>query len=274
METEKEAIDALTAAFFAAFTAHGRHAPQIDSLYELFLPQAIIVQNVEGAGEVLDVPGFVEPRRAILTGGSMEVFREWETSETTNIFGHIAHRFSRYEKAWTSGGETFRGAGAKCLQFVRTAGGWKISALAWDDDVLIRPLAAADLDRIRQIDVLCFGPDDQYSDAVYEEMHASGESRVATKSGVVVGYAFVQGKIWEADVHIRSFAVHPDHQRHGYGKALLRSVMESAHGSVDLLVDEFNTDAVRLYESAGFVPAEMCPIEPPKKRMSFQRAQK
>ncbi|HET9095936.1 MAG TPA: N-acetyltransferase [Candidatus Baltobacteraceae bacterium] len=264
MQRDKEAIDALTAAFFAAFTARDRNAPKIDSLYDLFFPQAIIVQNLEGAGEVLDVPGFVEPRRAILTGGSMEAFREWEISETTDIFGHIAQRFSRYEKTWTSGGKACRGAGAKCLQFVRTAGGWKISALAWDDDVLILPLAAADLDRIRQIDALCFGPDDRYDDAVYDEMRASRES------GVVVGYAFVQGKIWEADVHIRSFAVHPEHQRRGYGKALLRSVIENAHGSVDLLVDESNTNAVGLYESLGFVPAEMCPIEPPKRRMSLR----
>lgn len=269
MQREKEVINALTAAFFAAFTTRGRNAPLIDSLYELFLPQAIIVQNVEGAGEVLDVPGFVEPRRAILRGGSMEVFREWETSETTEIFGHIAHRFSRYEKTWISGGKPCRGAGAKCLQFIRTAGGWKISALAWDDDVLIRPLAQADIDEIRLIDSLCFGPDDRYDDAVYDQMWASGESRVAAKSGAVVGYAFVQGKTWDADVHIRSFAVHPEHQRRGYGKALLRSVIENSQRTVDLLVDESNTIAVGLYESLGFVPAEMCAIEPPKRRMSF-----
>jgi hypothetical protein len=127
-------LDALAAAFYDAFTMSGGAAPNIDTLYRIFIPQAIVVNNVGAATEVLDVRAFVEPRRELLSGGAFSAFREWETAETTEIFANIAHRFSRYEKTWVANGRPFSGAGAKSLQFVRTGEGWKLSALAWDDN--------------------------------------------------------------------------------------------------------------------------------------------
>ena len=131
---DKEEIDALTAIFFDAFTSRGGHAPAVDRLYDVFVPEALIVKNTGDEPVVYDVAGFVEPRRELLTGGTLSDFREAEVSERTEIFGRIAHRFSIYEKSWTSEGKPFDGRGAKTIQFVRTAQGWKISALAWDDE--------------------------------------------------------------------------------------------------------------------------------------------
>ena len=99
-------IDEITAAFFEAFTTDGHEAPKIDVLYDLFLPSATIVKAN---------------------------FKEYETSATTDTFGNIAQRFSRYEKTWVVSGVERRGGGAKSIQFVRTPSGWKIAALVWDD---------------------------------------------------------------------------------------------------------------------------------------------
>jgi len=131
---DKQAIDALTAQFFGAFTTLGGGTPDLDRLYRLFLPQARIVNNVGAASEVYDVATFVEPRRALLTGGVVREFVEEETSEKTDICGTIAQRFSRYRKRWEQLGETRSGDGTKSLQFVRTADGWRIASLIWDDD--------------------------------------------------------------------------------------------------------------------------------------------
>jgi len=129
------AIDEVTAAFFDAFTSRGREAPNIDVLYDVLLPSATIVSAVGDTLQTYDVPGFVEPRRALLTGGAIEDFKEYETSAETDVFGNIGQRFSRYEKSWRQSGAHKSGSGAKSLQFVRTPGGWKIAALVWDDDV-------------------------------------------------------------------------------------------------------------------------------------------
>ena len=131
---DKTAIDEATAQFFSAFTNGGGVATDVDCLFELFIPQAIIVKNTGDAPEVYDVAGFIEPRRALLNGGSLVDFSEWETSEKTEIFGNIAHRFSTYQKSWSASGKVVTGAGAKTMQFVRTATGWRIAALAWDDE--------------------------------------------------------------------------------------------------------------------------------------------
>jgi ribosomal protein S18 acetylase RimI-like enzyme len=256
MQADTGAIDALTGAFFEAFTTRVGTPQHIDSLYDLFLPGALIVKNVDGAGEVLDVAGFVEPRRAILSGGSMDNFREWETAQRTEVLGNVAHRFSRYQKYWTASNKPYGGTGVKALQFVRTADAWKISALAWDDFMAIRPLERGDVERIREIDAAAFAPGDQYDDAMYQTMAESPDSIVAVDRGAVAGYAFVQRNVWESDLHIRSLAIHPQHQH---------------RGSVDLLVAESNAHAAALYTHLGFVAVEIA--LPGRRRMATAPAQ-
>lgn len=131
-DEHRAAIDGVTAKFFDAFTMRGQEAPNIDVLYEVLLPSASIVKTVGGM-EAYDVRGFVEPRRTLLASGVMENFKEYETSASTEIFGNIAQRFSRYEKTWRAAGADHSGSGAKSIQFVRTPSGWKIAALVWDD---------------------------------------------------------------------------------------------------------------------------------------------
>ena len=133
MQSDKAAIDEITAKFFDAFTNHNGTVPNLECLHDLFAPQAVIVKNVNGSPIVCDVAGFIEPRRTILTDGTLVDFREEEVSEETRIFGTIAQRFCRYEKSWTAEGSKHEGAGVKSIQFIRTQRGWKICSLTWDD---------------------------------------------------------------------------------------------------------------------------------------------
>lgn len=133
-QTGNAEIDAITAEFFDAFTNCGGRAPEVDCLYNLFIPQAIIVKNTGGQPEVYDVAGFVEPRREILSNGTLTEFREAEVSERTQVYGRIAQRFSLYEKSWIANGKRYTGSGAKTIQFVLTPAGWRLASLVWDDD--------------------------------------------------------------------------------------------------------------------------------------------
>jgi hypothetical protein len=134
MQSDAEAIDGITRRFFAAFANAGGHAANIDDLYRVLIPEAVIVSNSGVTPVVYNVESFVEPRRTLLANGSLVDFREWETSGRTDIFGNIAQRAGTYAKSWTTGGSSFEQTGAKTLQFVRTPDGWRISAFAWDDD--------------------------------------------------------------------------------------------------------------------------------------------
>ena len=134
MTTARVELDEVTRTFFAAFTNQGRAQPGVDVLYRLFLPQAVIIKRHGASAEVSDLAGFIEPRRKLLTEGSLLDFAEQEVSARTEIYGGIAQRFCTYRKAGVLNGQPFAGGGVKTIQFVQLDGTWRIRALAWEDE--------------------------------------------------------------------------------------------------------------------------------------------
>ncbi len=134
MTMDKVCIDELVARFFRAFCNAGGAIPDLDSLRELFVADALISKCVGTTAEIHGVDQFIEPRRALLTDGTLTDFEEHELAERTEIFGGIAQRFSLYEKSGVLLGQPFLTRGVKTLQFVRMTESWKIAAVAWDDE--------------------------------------------------------------------------------------------------------------------------------------------
>jgi RimJ/RimL family protein N-acetyltransferase len=130
----KAELDRLTGDFLGAFTNTGGGRPNVDIIRAVFIPQGRIISNIGAEPVIYDLDGFIEPRAKILTDGTLTEFSEWEVAERTEIFGSIAHRFSDYRKSGFLNGEWFEGAGHKTTQFVRTASGWRMSSMAWDDE--------------------------------------------------------------------------------------------------------------------------------------------
>ena len=131
---DREAIADLVGAFFAAFTSGPDSAARLDRLRSLFLPEAVIVATCGREPTVYGVDSFIAPRQALLSGGTLVDFHEWELRGHTEIFGDIAQHFGSYAKAGVQDGTPFTGRGMKTLQLVRTSAGWRISAAAWDDE--------------------------------------------------------------------------------------------------------------------------------------------
>ncbi len=130
----KMEIDQLTQSFYGLFSNRGGVTPNLDLIFSLFIPQGIISKNSGQAPEVSNLHEFITPRRALLSGGMLVDFSEEETSESTFLFGNIAHRISAYRKSGRLNGEWFSTHGMKSLQFIRTPLGWRMSAVAWDDE--------------------------------------------------------------------------------------------------------------------------------------------
>ncbi|CAN5904680.1 hypothetical protein BH11MYX4_BH11MYX4_58040 [soil metagenome] len=128
-------IDALVRRFFSAFSNRGATSA-VTSIPSLFLPEAVVTVEAPGTSrgvDVLDVRGFVAPRAALLQGGRLTDFEEREVNSQTTVDGRVASRSSQYRKAGVLDGTPFEGGGHKHFQLVRTARGWKIAALAWED---------------------------------------------------------------------------------------------------------------------------------------------
>jgi hypothetical protein len=130
----KAAIDALATAFFALFSNKNGVRPDLTDLHKLFVPEGRIIKATGSSPEICTLQEFIEPRQAWLSGGILVDFEEWEESERTLIFGHIAHRISVYGKSGRLSGQWFSTRGLKSTQFIHTPQGWKMLSAVWDDE--------------------------------------------------------------------------------------------------------------------------------------------
>jgi hypothetical protein len=131
---DKPQIDKIVTIFFGIFTNTNNKQPDWARIDDVCIPGTLIIKKTETAEEVYNLNSFIEPRKKILTDGTLTHFEESETAEETRIIGNIAQRFSRYQKSGYLNGTYFKQHGNKLFQFIKTNEGWKISSLTWEDD--------------------------------------------------------------------------------------------------------------------------------------------
>ena len=132
--TDRGEIARLMAAFFRAVSFDPGEHPPYENIRALFVEGGLLIRNSGAAPEIATVAQFIEPRRAMVVAGQLTRFREAELSATTEVFGNVAQRFSAYAKDGSANGVAFAARGMIATQFVRTPAGWKMSAMAWDDE--------------------------------------------------------------------------------------------------------------------------------------------
>jgi hypothetical protein len=130
----KAELDSLTSAFFRAVSFEAGESPDYASIHTLFIPSGLLVKNTAATPEISSVLQFIEPRQAMVRSGELTRFRETELSETTQIFGNVAHRFSAYAKSGMAKGAPFEARGMITTQFIATPDGWRMTSMAWDDE--------------------------------------------------------------------------------------------------------------------------------------------
>lgn len=127
-------LDRLVPAFFRAVSFELGDAPAYARIRDLFIQRGLLIKNVSSSPEISSVQEFIESREALVRAGTLTRFHEAEISESTVVFGNVAHRFSVYSKSGTSNGEPFEAKGMVTTQFISTPDGWRISSMAWDDE--------------------------------------------------------------------------------------------------------------------------------------------
>jgi GNAT superfamily N-acetyltransferase len=245
---DRAEIDAVVATFFAAFGSGRDLDARLDALREVFLPQAVVVRTCGDEPLPYGVEGFLAPRRALLLGGGVQEFREWEVEGRTDLYGDIAQRWCTYAKAWRQDGARRSGSGVKTIQLVRTASGWRISAVAWDDareglpqpeQVAIRRARAGDLAALQRIERLAGEPfralgmdaiaDDAPPSVEYlaRYQHA-GRAWVAEQDNEPVGYLLLD--VVADAAHVEQVSVDPRHARRRIGQRLVDAAGDWARG--------------------------------------------
>jgi hypothetical protein len=108
--------------------------PAYEGIPALFIERGLLIKNVGAIPEISSVREFIQSRNALVRAGTLTRFHEFELSESTVVFGNVAHRFSAYAKSGTSSATPFEARGMVTTQFISTPDGWKISSMAWDDE--------------------------------------------------------------------------------------------------------------------------------------------
>lgn len=101
----------------------------------MFVTGARVTRVGSDAIEVFEVEEFIAPRHALLIGGGLTEFHEWEVSGATCSTGIIASHSSVYEKSGLLHGQPYRGRGRKLIHLVSIDGAWLITAILWADEV-------------------------------------------------------------------------------------------------------------------------------------------
>jgi RimJ/RimL family protein N-acetyltransferase len=132
--TDKLLINQVIKIFFSIFSNTNQQQPDWNLIYSICLPEIMIIKKTCRTQTIDNLDNFIEPRRVILSDGTLTEFEEKEINEETKIVGNIAQRFSKYKKSGCLNGKYFEGYGNKLFQFIKTNNGWKINSIIWEDD--------------------------------------------------------------------------------------------------------------------------------------------
>jgi ribosomal-protein-alanine N-acetyltransferase len=118
---------------------------------------------------------------------------------------------------------------------------------------LLRPLRLNDLIYVMQIEQRAYAF--PWTEAIMRDCFKSGYQTTAVESdGLLHGYGWMSCAVGEA--HILNIAVDPGMQGRGYGRRILKRLLDIARWyraeTVFLEVRESNETAIKLYESHGF----------------------
>ncbi len=131
--TDVQQIEALVRRFLGAFDNRAGRIPTVAALPHALLPDARLVLRSGDTVTSMDPRTFIEPRAQWLADGTLREFHEEADTLHIEQDGGLAQVRLNYAKAGIRDGQAFEGRGHKRLSCVKTARGWKIAAVLWED---------------------------------------------------------------------------------------------------------------------------------------------
>ena len=122
-------INQITKDFFNLFTNTKQKKLELEKINDICFPETIIIKKDKDKQEIFNIETFINPRKKILSDGTITEFEEYEIIGETKIVNNLAQRFSKYQKKGYLNGEYFEGNGTKFFQYTKTTTGWKINSV-------------------------------------------------------------------------------------------------------------------------------------------------
>ena len=140
--SELTAIDRVTESLYASICFGKGGSPDLEQLRRLFIPESLLINNNDDNPVIMSVDQFIEAMDLQVSNGSLVALHETELSGRTELFGKIAHRLSCYEARLDPDTQDVS-RGVNSIQFVKTNGVWRLSALVWADESADNPIPSS-----------------------------------------------------------------------------------------------------------------------------------
>ena len=98
-DSDEASIGALMTSFLHAVSFKAGDQPRYGELTALFGPHARLIRTSGRAPEISTLDQFVQTRQSAVDAGELTSFEEVELTQTTEMFGNVAHRFSALRQA-------------------------------------------------------------------------------------------------------------------------------------------------------------------------------
>jgi hypothetical protein len=125
-------LDLLTQQFYDALSFSVNGKPDYHTLRQLCLPTCILVRTTQQL-DTFTLNAYCEQFNKKIEQERITAFVEHELDATTQVWGTIAHRASRYTKSITCGSTTDTTDGINSIQFVLSDNSWHIASIIWTD---------------------------------------------------------------------------------------------------------------------------------------------
>jgi len=134
--SERDSIQALIDELYALISGPGEKPRDWARQRQLFMPGTRMIRTrIDGQGqpqpEILQLEDYGENYEQLMGGRD---FHEIEIRNTIQIFGRVAQVFSVYEAFSDAEHQQRLKRGVNVIQLYRFDAGWKITAMAWDDE--------------------------------------------------------------------------------------------------------------------------------------------
>lgn len=119
---------------FKAISFERGNPPNMHKIKALFIEGGILINYNEEIPQIFHVEKFIDHFNDLYQQGVVNGLEDREVYHKTKVYDRIAHRYSFYEARMSPNDEPFA-TGINSIQLIKMGEHWKVSSMAWNDDV-------------------------------------------------------------------------------------------------------------------------------------------
>jgi len=134
-ESDTSSIDAVVKALYESLSFPEGKSPDLERLRNIFTQEASFTRvNKDNTVDLMKTEMFIRSFQERMEKGLIKSFHEFETAQTRQVFGQMAHVFSTYRKGINVSDPEKMGRGINSIQLFYQGGRWRICAILWMDE--------------------------------------------------------------------------------------------------------------------------------------------